>query len=128
MLEKDEFDLKLKEQRKTEQEKDMKKYLESLIHQSPLMLFLTGTPEKPQCRFTKELMNIFTKLNITDYETFDILQDENVQEKLKEYSSWPTYPQIYLNGQLIGGLDIVKQMYEDGTLVQTLTERQGLAV
>ncbi|CAF3867400.1 unnamed protein product, partial [Rotaria sp. Silwood1] len=70
-------------------------------------------------------MRKYLETNITDYKTFDISQDENVRQKLKEYPSWQTYPQIYVNGQLIGGLDILKQLDEEGTLVQTLTGKQG---
>ena len=128
MIENGDFELKLKQQKTNEQEKDSKKYLESLIRQAPLMLFIKGTPETPRCGFTKELINLLAKANITDYKTFDILQDENVRQKLKEYSSWQTYPQIYVNGEFVGGLDIVKQMNEEGTLVQTLTGNQGIAV
>ena len=108
--------------------KDMKKYLESLIHQAPLMLFIKGTPEAPRCGFTRELIQLLNKANITDYKTFDILQDEEVRQNLKEYSSWQTYPQIYVNGQLIGGLDILKQLDEQGTLVESLTANRGVAV
>jgi Grx4 family monothiol glutaredoxin len=128
MIENGDFELKLKQQKTNEQEKDTKKYLESLINQAPLMLFIKGTPETPKCGFTKELLNLLSKSNITDYKTFDILEDENVRQKLKEYSSWQTYPQIYVNGQFIGGLDILKQMNEEGTLVQTLTVKQGVAI
>jgi Grx4 family monothiol glutaredoxin len=128
MIENGDFELKLKQQKSNEKEKDAKKYLESLINQAPLMLFIKGSPEAPKCGFTKELILLLSNANITDYKTFDILQDENVRQRLKEYSSWQTYPQIYVNGQFIGGLDIMKQMNEDGTLVQTLTGKQGVAV
>ncbi|CAF4695345.1 unnamed protein product [Rotaria sp. Silwood1] len=128
MIENGEFQLKFKQSKINDNDKDMKKYLESLIHQAPLMLFIVGTPEKPKCGFTKELINLLNQANIKDYKTFDVLQDENVLQKLKEYSSWQTYPQIYVNGQFIGGLDILKQMNEEGTLVQTLTGNQGVAV
>ncbi|CAF1136926.1 unnamed protein product [Adineta steineri] len=128
MIENGEFDLKLNQQKTHEKEKDMKKYLESLINQAPLMLFIKGTAETPRCGFTKELLNLLDNANIKDFKTFDILQDENVRQKLKEYSSWQTYPQVYVNGQFVGGLDILKQMNEEGTLVQTLKGNQGLAV
>ncbi|CAF0732388.1 unnamed protein product [Rotaria sordida] len=128
MIENGDFESKLQQQKINEQENNSKKNLESLINQAPLMLFIKGTPETPRCGFTKELIDLLSKANITDYKTFDILEDENVRQKLKEYSSWQTYPQIYVNGQLIGGLDILKQMDEEGTLVQTLTGKQGVAV
>jgi Grx4 family monothiol glutaredoxin len=123
MIENGEFELIFKQK-----EKDMNKYLESLINRAPLMLFIKGTPESPKCGFTKELIALLNNANIKDYKTFDILQDEDVRQKLKEYSSWQTYPQVYVNGQFIGGLDILKQMNEEGILVQTLTEKQGVPV
>ena len=128
MIENGDFELKLKLQKINEQEKDARKHLESLINQAPLMLFIKGSPQAPKCGFTKELINLLSQANITDYKTFDILQDEDVRQKLKEYSSWQTYPQIYVNGQFIGGLDILKQLKEDGTLVETLTGTQGIPV
>jgi Grx4 family monothiol glutaredoxin len=128
MIENGDFELKLKQQKTNEQEKDTKKYLESLINQAPLMLFIKGTPETPRCGFTKELITLLSNANITGYKTFDILQDDNVRQKLKEYSSWQTYPQVYVNGQFVGGLDILKQMNEEGTLVHALTGKQGVAV
>ncbi|UJR08340.1 hypothetical protein I4U23_012611 [Adineta vaga] len=128
MIENGEFDLKLKQQKSHEKEKDMKKYLESLINQAPLMLFIKGSPETPKCGFTKELLLLLDQANIKDYKTFDIFQDENVRQKLKEYSSWQTYPQVYVNGQFIGGLDILKQLNEEGTLVETLAGKHGVAV
>jgi Grx4 family monothiol glutaredoxin len=121
MIENGDFASKLKQEKSNDQEKDSKKYLESLINQAPLMLFIKGTPSAPRCGFTKELLHLLSNANITDYKTFDILEDENVRQKLKDYSSWQTYPQIYVNGQFIGGLDILKQMNEEGTLVSTLT-------
>ncbi|CAF1139834.1 unnamed protein product [Rotaria sordida] len=129
MIENGEFQSKFQQQLKTNgKDQNMKKYLENLINQAPLMLFIKGTSETPKCGFTKELINLLNQANIKNYKTFDILQDENVRQKLKEYSSWQTYPQIYVNGQFIGGLDILKQMNEEGTLVQTLTGNQGVAV
>lgn len=109
-------------------EKDMTKYLRSLINQAPLTLFIKGTPEAPKCGFTKELISLLNQAGIKDYKTFDILQNEEVRQQLKDFSSWQTYPQIYVNGQFIGGLDILKQLNEEGVLVQTLTSKQGVAV
>ena len=128
MIENGDFESKVKQQKSNEQEKDSKKHLESLINQAPLMLFIKGTPETPRCGFTKELLALLAKSNITDFKTFDILGDEDVRQKLKEHSSWQTYPQIYVDGQFVGGLDILKQLNEEGTLVQTLTPNRALAV
>lgn len=128
MIESGDFELKLKQQNINERNKDIQTYLQGIINRAPLMLFIKGTPEVPRCGFTKELITLLSKAGVTEYKTFDVLQDEHVRQKLKEYSSWQTYPQIYVNGQFIGGLDVLKQMYEEGTLVQTLSGKQGTAV
>jgi Grx4 family monothiol glutaredoxin len=84
--------------------------LKALINRSPVMVFMKGSPDAPRCGFSRTLVSILNELNIK-YDTFDILSDENVRQELKTYSNWPTYPQIYANGNLIGGLDIVKVLF-----------------
>ena len=128
MIENGDFAEKFQQSQVHQKHKDMNKYLESLIHQAPLMLFIKGTAEQPRCGFTKELIQLLAKVKITDYKTFDILQDEEVRQKLKEYSSWQTYPQVYVNGQFVGGLDVLKQLYEADSLVETLTANRGVSV
>ena len=73
------------------------------------MIFIKGSPEAPKCGFTRQLLDLFRQYNIADFGYFDILSDESVRQGLKELSNWPTYPQIYLDGELMGGLDIVRE-------------------
>ncbi|MCP9264673.1 Glutaredoxin 3 [Dirofilaria immitis] len=80
--------------------------LESLVLQSPLMLFMKGTPDKPQCGFSNQIVSLLRGVD-ADFSSFDVRQG------LKEYSHWPTYPQLYLNGKLVGGLDILKEELND---------------
>ena len=82
---------------------------------------MKGSRYQPRCKFSKALMEMFKELpdDIT-YETFDILEDEEIRQALKEYSNWPTYPQLYVNSELIGGLDIIKELHENGELVETM--------
>lgn len=94
-------------------------YLKRLVNRAPVMVFMKGEPEKPRCGFSKQLVELLGKHNIK-YETFDILQDEEVRQGLKEYSDWPTYPQIYANGEFVGGLDTLKQLEDTGELEGTL--------
>lgn len=96
-----------------------KSYLKKLTMRAPVMVFMKGQPEAPRCGFSKTLMELLKRHDIK-YESFDILQDDEVRQGLKEYSNWPTYPQIYVNGEFVGGLDILKQMEEVGELEQTL--------
>ncbi len=91
----------------------------ALIHQSKVMLFMKGTPLQPRCGFSRTIVEILNNTDI-EYSSFDILSDEEVRAGLKELSDWPTYPQLYVNGNLVGGLDIVKEMNETGNLREQL--------
>jgi Grx4 family monothiol glutaredoxin len=86
--------------------------LRSLINQAPVMLFIKGTAETPRCKFSRALVQLFRDEEIP-FDTFDILGDNEVREGLKKLSDWPTYPQIYFRGALVGGLDILTQMKEE---------------
>ncbi|EPY86493.1 hypothetical protein CB1_000309003 [Camelus ferus] len=88
---------------------DLSLRLKKLIHAAPCMLFMKGTPQEPRCGFSKQMVEILNKHNI-QFSSFDIFSDEEVRQGLKTYSSWPTYPQLYVSGELIGGLDIVKEL------------------
>lgn len=81
------------------------------------MIFMKGDRNAPRCGFSKQLIQIMNEAAVT-YETFDILSDEEVRQGLKTYSDWPTYPQVYVNGELQGGLDIIKEMNTSGELTK----------
>ena len=83
--------------------------LKRLINLAPITIFIKGNPAEPRCGFSRTLIDIFDTEKIA-YKHFDILTDEEVRSELKTYSDWPTYPQVYVNGELIGGLDIIKDM------------------
>ena len=83
------------------------------------MLFMKGTPEAPRCGFSRRVSALLTESGRA-YGTFDILGDEEVRQGLKELSDWPTYPQLYVDGELVGGCDIVEQLAQDGTLAAAL--------
>ena len=93
--------------------------LKALINQAPVMLFMKGFPGQPKCGFSRQIVEILQSNGI-EFSHFDILTDEDVRAGLKEYSDWPTYPQLYVNGTLAGGLDIVKEMAEGGDLKEQL--------
>ena len=93
--------------------------LKELIHSHKVMLFMKGLPSAPRCGFSRQMVELLEATEVS-YGTFDILTDEDVRQGLKKYSDWPTYPQLYVNGELVGGLDIVKEMNEDGSLKETL--------
>jgi len=93
--------------------------LKKLVNKAPLMVFMKGDRETPKCGFSNTLMGILKETKV-DFTTFDILEDDEVRQGLKKFSNWPTYPQVYVNGDLIGGLDIIKEVQESGDLVPTL--------
>jgi Grx4 family monothiol glutaredoxin len=98
--------------------------LKQLVNRAPVMLFMKGLPSSPQCGFSRQIVQMLDESRIS-YDAFDILSDEEIRQGLKVYSDWPTYPQLYLAGELIGGLDIVREMSEDGTLADTLAGRSS---
>ena len=89
--------------------------LKLLLNQQRVMLFMKGVPSAPRCGFSRQIVEMLDSIDAS-YGAFDILQDEEVRQGLKEYSDWPTYPQLYVDGELVGGLDIVREMVEDGEL------------
>lgn len=95
--------------------------LHNLINSSPVMLFMKGDAGAPRCGFSKTTVGILAEYAEVKYSTFDILTDDEVRQGLKEYSNWPTYPQLYVKGELIGGLDIIREMHEADELLETLT-------
>jgi len=100
-------------------EKPLQERLKDLTHQADVMLFMKGDPEAPRCGFSGKIVALLNEHNIK-FDSFDILSDEEVRQGLKEYSNWPTYPQVYSHGKLIGGLDILKEMADEGSLVEEL--------
>lgn len=104
----------------TPPQQSLEQRLQSLTTSSPIMLFMKGTPSSPRCGFSRQAVEMLTSSNVS-FGTFDILQDEEVRQGLKTYSDWPTYPQLYVRGELVGGLDIMKEMMEEeGGLVSQL--------
>ncbi|XP_053606096.1 glutaredoxin 3 [Plodia interpunctella] len=94
--------------------------LKTLINKHNVMVFMKGNRDTPRCGFSRTLIQILNGIGVS-YDTFDILTDEEVRQGLKEYSDWPTYPQLYVKGELIGGLDIVKELQANGELETTLS-------
>ncbi|KAL9933733.1 hypothetical protein V8E36_007391 [Tilletia maclaganii] len=90
-----------------------------LMNQAPLMLFMKGDPETPRCGFSQKTVNLLRKEGV-EFGHYDILKDENVRQGLKKLNNWPTFPQIIVNGELIGGLDILKEHIDNGEFQEML--------
>ncbi|KAK3009427.1 hypothetical protein RJ639_014136 [Escallonia herrerae] len=95
--------------------------LKKLTTSSPVMLFMKGTPEAPRCGFSSKVVNALKEEGV-DFGSFDILSDEEVRQGLKTFSNWPTFPQLYHKGELVGGCDIVMELRDGGELKSTLSE------
>lgn len=99
--------------------------LELLVNRSKLMLFIKGTPSAPQCGFTGQLIRLLSQHGLTPdrhYSTFNILSDQVLREELKKWAQWPTYPQVYWKGELVGGLDILKEMFANNQMDEIISE------
>ncbi len=94
---------------------DLKLRIENLLSSAPIILFMKGTADMPQCGFSANVVRILNQFSI-NYNTFNILSDSDIREGLKQYSNWPTYPQLYVKGELIGGNDIVTELLNSGEL------------
>jgi monothiol glutaredoxin len=97
----------------------LKKRIEDQLKSNKVMLFMKGTAEMPQCGFSAKTVSILKSYGIA-FKTFNILEDEDIRQGLKEYSDWPTFPQLYVDSVLIGGCDIITEMHENGELKSTL--------
>ena len=91
--------------------------IDALVKASPVVLFMKGTTLFPQCGFSSRAVAILQHLNV-EFETVDVLQDQEIRQGIKAYSDWPTIPQLYANGEFVGGSDIMMEMYESGELAQ----------
>ena len=95
--------------------------LRKLATAAPIVLFMKGNAENPRCKFSRQTVALLQELNVP-FASFDILQDRTVREGLKEYSNWPTFPQLYASGTFIGGLDTMKEMHEEEELLPALAD------
>jgi monothiol glutaredoxin len=96
---------------------ETKQQIDDLLTQNKIMVFMKGNRLMPQCGFSNNVVQILNILGVP-YETFDILADGEVRQGIKEYSSWPTIPQVYINGEFIGGSDVMAELYQKGELQQ----------
>ncbi|KAF9110622.1 monothiol glutaredoxin grx5 [Mortierella sp. AM989] len=105
-----------------------KKTIENAITQNKLVVFMKGTPDAPQCGFSRAVMQILTVQGVdmqNALKSFNILADEELRNGIKEFSSWPTIPQVYINGEFVGGCDIMLNMHQSGEL-ESLLVKEGL--
>jgi len=100
---------------------DTQARIQQLVDSNEVLLFMKGSPLFPQCGFSSRAIAILNHLG-AEFESVDVLQDQGIRQGIKEFSDWPTIPQLYVKGEFVGGSDIMMEMYESGELAQLLTK------
>ncbi|WP_041796024.1 Grx4 family monothiol glutaredoxin [Pararhodospirillum photometricum] len=94
------------------------------VEGTPVVLFMKGTPEAPRCGFSSAVVEVLKHFGVA-YKGIDVLQDEEIRQGVKDYANWPTFPQLYVKGEFVGGCDIVREMAAEGEL-ETLFKDKGI--
>jgi monothiol glutaredoxin len=102
---------------------EINKKIESLIKDNEVCLFMKGTPDAPQCGFSMAVTNVLKHLNV-NFKGINVLEDENLRQGIKDFSDWPTIPQLYVKTEFVGGCDIIKEMFEKGELKKFLEDKK----
>ena len=101
---------------------DVSERIQQEVSDNPVVLYMKGPPVFPQCGFSAAVVQVLSELGVK-FKSFDVLTDPSLRQGVKEFSSWPTIPQLYVKGEFIGGCDIIREMYETGELQQVLEEK-----
>jgi monothiol glutaredoxin len=104
---------------------DAKEFIHKTVTENPVVLFMKGTAQFPQCGFSGRAIQILKQAGAKNLVTVNVLEDEGVRQGIKEYANWPTIPQLYVNGQFVGGSDIMMEMLESGELQTLLNGTQS---
>ncbi len=99
---------------------DVQAQIKQIVESNPVVLFMKGSAQFPQCGFSGRAIQILQACGVTNPHTVNVLQDEDIRQGIKEYANWPTIPQLYVKGEFIGGSDIMTEMYQSGELQQLL--------
>ena len=101
---------------------DAKTRIQSEIDETPVVLFMKGTPVFPQCGFSSTVVQVLTHMGVP-FKGVNVLEDADIREGVKLFSNWPTIPQLYVKGEFVGGCDIIREMYESGELENLMAEK-----
>tara|TARA_Y100001970_G_scaffold289165_1_gene418635 strand:- start:545 stop:874 length:330 start_codon:yes stop_codon:yes gene_type:complete len=101
---------------------NIKENIKKMINDNDVCLFMKGTPDAPQCGFSMAVSNVLKHLGV-NFKGVNVLEDESLRQGIKDFSDWPTIPQLYIKGEFIGGCDIVKEMFENGELNKKFNEK-----
>lgn len=101
---------------------DVQDFIRETVTQNPVVLFMKGTAQAPQCGFSASAIQVLKASGVTTLVTVNVLDDQEVREGIKEYANWPTIPQLYVGGEFLGGTDIMAEMYQSGELATALKD------
>ncbi len=101
---------------------DVQQRIDELVKGNKVMLFMKGTAQFPQCGFSGRAVQVLKACGVNEFKTFNVLEDDAVRQGIKDYAQWPTIPQLYVNGEFVGGSDIMMEMYQSGELQQLLAK------
>jgi len=104
---------------------DAKEFIHQTVTEHPVVLFMKGTAQFPQCGFSGRAVQVLKQAGVQSLVTVNVLEDEAVRQGVKDYANWPTIPQLYVKGQFVGGSDIIMEMYESGELQTLLKDAQA---
>ena len=99
---------------------DIKQRIKEQVTGNPVVLYMKGTPQAPQCGFSALAVQVLNACGVRDFATYNVLADADIRQGIKEYANWPTIPQLYVNGEFVGGSDIMREMYQSGELQKLL--------
>ena len=101
---------------------DAKEFIQKTVTEHPVVLFMKGTAQFPQCGFSGRAIQVLKGSGVKNMVTINVLEDDEVRQGIKDFSQWPTVPQLYVNGEFVGGSDIMTEMYESGELQKLIPE------
>ena len=99
---------------------DTQQVIKAQVTGHPVVLYMKGTPQMPQCGFSQMAVQVLQACGVKQFFTVNVLENPDIRQGIKEYANWPTIPQLYVNGEFVGGSDIMKEMYESGELHKVL--------
>lgn len=102
-----------------------KERIQAMVDEHPIVLFMKGSRHFPRCGFSATVVEVLKRSGVTDFHFVDVLQDPTLRQGIKEFTDWPTVPQLYVGGKFVGGCDIVRDMYESGELESVLAAAKG---
>jgi monothiol glutaredoxin len=101
---------------------DVAARIDNDVRSHPVVLYMKGSPVFPQCGFSAQVVHILSELGVK-FQSYDVLADDDLRQGIKEFSNWPTIPQLYVQGEFVGGCDIVREMYQSGELAELLKDK-----